>query len=76
MTPAFIHSHVFCAVHDMITKGKIASGDPVSWRVKVDPSIEGGVVYNLGDVLVDCSVKSLKDEFYESLASSGIQRVE
>ena len=37
-------------MHDMITKGKMASGDPVSWHVKVDPSIEGGVVYNLGAV--------------------------
>lgn len=63
-------------MHDMITKGKMASGDPVSWHVKVDPSIEGGVVYNLGDVLVDCSVKALKEEFYGSLASSGIPRVE
>jgi F0F1-type ATP synthase delta subunit len=60
----------------MITKGKIADGDPVNWNVKVDPTIEGGVVYNLGDVLVDCSVKTLKDEFYESLSSAGIKRVE
>jgi F0F1-type ATP synthase delta subunit len=60
----------------MISKGMMASGDPVTWNIKVDPQIEGGVVYNLGDVLVDCSYKTLKDEFYSNLAAAGVQRVE
>eukprot|EP01025_Chloroclados_australasicus_P069592 TRINITY_DN9842_c0_g2_i4.p1 TRINITY_DN9842_c0_g2~~TRINITY_DN9842_c0_g2_i4.p1 ORF type:complete len:264 (-),score=40.19 TRINITY_DN9842_c0_g2_i4:155-946(-) len=62
-------------VADMTEKGLLAKGQQVDWTVAVDPSIKGGVVYHVGDLLVDCSVKSLEDEFFQSLAVAGFEKV-
>jgi F0F1-type ATP synthase delta subunit len=63
-------------VNDLAAKGALRKGQKVAWNVRVDPAILGGVVYNMGDTLVDASVKSLQDEFYASLSAAGIARVE
>lgn len=67
---------VLAAVQDMMAKGIIGQTEKVTFNVKVDPSIGGGVVYNLGDTIVDCSYSTLQNEFYASLSAAGIQRVE
>ena len=64
------------AVADMIQKGVIGKDEKVAFNIKIDPSIGGGVVYNLGDTIVDCSHSTLENEFYASLSAAGIQRVE
>lgn len=64
------------AVQDMLAKGIISQSENVTFSVKVDPAIGGGVVYNLGDTIVDCSYTTLQNEFYASLSAAGIQRVE
>eukprot|EP01025_Chloroclados_australasicus_P069590 TRINITY_DN9842_c0_g2_i2.p2 TRINITY_DN9842_c0_g2~~TRINITY_DN9842_c0_g2_i2.p2 ORF type:complete len:182 (-),score=2.96 TRINITY_DN9842_c0_g2_i2:123-668(-) len=66
------HKRLF---EDMTEKGLLAKGQQVDWTVAVDPSIKGGVVYHVGDLLVDCSVKSLEDEFFQSLAVAGFEKV-
>lgn len=65
-----------CAVQDMMAKGMVGQSEKVTFNVKVDPGIGGGVVYNLGDTIVDCSHSTLQNEFYSSLSAAGIQRVE
>ena len=70
-------THDVCdAVQDMMAKGMIGQSDKVTFNIKVDPAIGGGVVYNLGDTIVDCSFSTLQNEFFSSLSAAGIQRVE
>lgn len=64
------------AVNDLQARGELAKGQKVEWAVHVRPEILGGVVYNLGDTLVDASVKSLQAEFQASLSSAGLARME
>eukprot|EP00892_Ulva_mutabilis_P003866 jgi/Ulvmu1/1851/UM012_0007.1 len=63
-------------LQDMMAKGMIGQSEKVTFNVKVDPAIGGGVVYNLGDTIVDCSYSTLQNEFFSSLSAAGIQRVE
>ena len=62
-------------VEDMKSKGQLQQGQKVSWTVRVDPSIQGGVVYTIGDLLVDASVRSLQAQFFQSLDQAGLKRV-
>lgn len=59
----------------MKSKGQLQQGQKVAWSVRVDPSIQGGVVYTIGDLLVDASVRSLQSQFFRSLDQAGIKRV-
>lgn len=60
----------------MTAKGALAKDAQIQWNVKVDSSILGGCIFRMGDVEVDCSVKTLQDEFYASLEDAGIPKVE
>jgi F0F1-type ATP synthase delta subunit len=64
------------AVSDMQAKGQLSKGHAVEWAINVDPSIKGGVVYNIGDVMVDASVKALQDQFFQQLEQAGVKRVD
>ena len=56
-------------------RGKMDGKAQVSWRVTVDPSIGGGCIYKMGDIELDCSKKSMEDEFYAMLETAGEQRI-
>ena len=59
------------AVSDMQAKGTLPKEQKVEWVVNVDPGLKGGVVYSIGDVMVDASYKALQDQFFQSLESAG-----
>lgn len=63
-------------VADMTARNALAKDAQIQWNVSIDPSILGGCVFRMGDVEVDCSVKTLQDEFYASLDDAGIEKVE
>lgn len=63
-------------VADMQAKGVIAKEQKLAWKVAIDPSIKGGVVYSIGDLLVDASFKSLQEQFFQSLDTAGIRRID
>lgn len=63
------------AVEDMQQKGQISKEQKVEWVTRVDPAIEGGAVYTIGDVMVDASHKALRDQFFHSLEQAGLPRV-
>jgi F0F1-type ATP synthase delta subunit len=63
-------------VADMKAKGIFNEGQTPQWRVRVDPSIEGGVIFKVDDLLVDASVKSLRAQLFQNLDTVGIKRVE
>ena len=46
------------------------TGNPVDLQVTVDPALLGGVVVQVGDLLVDCSTRHRLDELKEHLLAS------
>ena len=59
----------------MTAKGVLGKGQKVDWNIVVDPKIKAGVVYSIGDLLVDASYRSLQAQFFQNLEAAGIKRV-
>jgi F0F1-type ATP synthase delta subunit len=41
----------------------------------VDPKILGGVIYQIGDLLLDVSFHTLQSEFFQELENAGIKPI-
>jgi F-type H+-transporting ATPase subunit delta len=46
-------------------------GRPVELRVRIDPSLMGGMSVSIGDTVIDGSVRHRLDKLREALAPSG-----
>jgi carbon monoxide dehydrogenase subunit G len=59
----------------MKNRGTLKGGTKVVWTMKINPAIQGGVVYQIGDILLDASTRSLQNAFFSKLDAAGIKRV-